>query len=72
MKIEYQYLILAVICFLLVWLIGCSRPEDENEMSIMNTVKIDGIRCYSYIDGLECKFIPVPEKHNDNIARVEE
>ena len=76
MKKAYQYLFLALLCFLLLWLIKCKSPEDENEMSIMNTATIDGVKSYSYVggyfEGSECKFIPVPEKHNDNIARDKE
>lgn len=63
MKINI-YLLLSILCFaLLLCLCNCNKYKnytENNEMQIMNTVIIDGVKCYSYTDGNECKFIPVP------------
>jgi len=68
MKVN-SYLILSIICFtllLLLCLSGCKNNQSEHdETKIFNTVIIDGVKCYSYVNGLDCMFIPVPEEMKD-------
>ena len=39
-------------------LIGCAT-DNHDELSIANTVCIDGVLCFSVTNGLECDYIPV-------------
>jgi hypothetical protein len=39
-------------------LIGCATDKHD-ELSITNTVCIDGVLCFSVTNGLECDYIPV-------------
>ena len=50
-------------------LIGCAT-DNHDELSITNTVCIDGVLCFSVMNGLECDYIPVMV--DDNKARCGE
>ena len=45
-------------------LIGCATDKHD-ELSITNTVCIDGVLCFSVMNGLECDYIPVMVDDNN-------
>ena len=48
-----KVLILSILLF-----IGCVT-DNHDELEIMNTICIDGVLCFSVMNGLECDYIPV-------------
>ena len=42
----------------IIILLGCTT-DNHDELSITNTVCIDGVLCFSITNGLECDYIPV-------------
>lgn len=54
--------LLCIILLILAFEFGCSCKDDNQipeELSIMNTVCIDGVLNFSVVNKLECKYEPV-------------